>query len=411
MSREPTLDKSTADTPPVTAVPSTALWERGFRPFFLLGAGYAFLVLPLWLVIYAGALPAPEWLPEVLWHGHELVFGVVLAAVAGFLLTAVPVWTATNAVSGAALAGLAALWTAGRLAMLAAGHLPAWLVAALDLAFLPALTVALARPLLSRQQRRNWGFVPILVALFAANLAMHAQRLGWTSASAVTGLHAAVELIIVIVVIVGGRIVPTFTRNAFARAGDSGVVNPRLQVGRLAVALVVGVAVVDLFVPRTVWSGAVALAAALALAWRMIGWRSLRTGRDPLLWSLHLGAAWIVVGFALVAVADLTGAVPWALGLHGLTAGAMGATILAVMTRVGLGHTGRPLVAPPGVRAMFVLVNAGALVRVVGPLVAPDFYLITVVVGGALWSLAFGLFIVVYASVLVRPRFDAVAGG
>lgn len=363
-----------------------------------------------WVAILEGWAPAPGWLGPTLWHGHEMLFGVVTGAVAGFLLTSVPVWTGRHAVEGGRLAGLAAVWVAGRLVMLGAGALPPGVVAAVDLMFIPALTGTLAGPLLAAGQVRNWGFVPILLVLFGSNLMMHAQGVGVTVTGASGALRIGVDLVIVLIVVVGGRITPSFTSNAFQRSGIVAPVRSRPWLDRAAIAAVVLLAAFDIALPHTLWTGSAALLAAAAVAARMFGWQSLRTAHDPLLWSLHVGYAWVPIGLLLVGIGDLTLAIPMSVGLHALTAGAMGATILAVMTRVSLGHTGRPLVPPTGTAAAYWLVNLGALVRTTGPILAPTLYLRTLAVAGTLWAGAFGLFVLLYWPILTRARVDNLPG-
>ena len=385
---------------------SSALWSGGFRPFFLLTGLWGSLAPSAWVAMFAGLVPAPIWITPSAWHAHEMIFGWVAAAVAGFLLTAVPVWTATKPVAGRALFGLAALWAAGRVAMLAAGVLPAMAVAAIDVSFLPVLGACLIRPLATAAQRRNWGFVPILLALSAANAAMHAEVLGVVGPHASVALRFAVALNALLIVVVGGRITPAFTRNALARRGVAVAVLAWPWSERASIALVVLVGVAELSVPRTHWSGAVELAAALAVAGRMLGWQTLRTLRDPLLWSLHAGYAWVAIGLGLLAAADLSGAIPATAGLHALTAGAMGAMVLAVITRVALGHTGRPLAVPRGIALAYACVNLGAVVRVASAAL-PGMGTPALALAAVLWAAGFGLFLARYASILLGPRVGA----
>jgi uncharacterized protein involved in response to NO len=389
---------------------SHPLWRRGFRPFFLAVGVYGALVVAAWTAIWRGALPVPAWLAPVWWHGHEMLFGLVAAAIAGFLLTAVPVWTGRPAVCGRPLMALFALWTLGRLAMIAAGALPAGIVAAVDVAFLPALALVLVRTLWRTRQRRNYGVVALVGVLALANAAVHAQALGLASGSAPRALRFTVDVVVVLIVVIGGRITPAFTTNALLRRGVAARARSRPWLDRLAVASTALVAGVGLLVPRSIASGLLAAVAALAVAGRMAGWQMLRTWRDPLLWSLHAGMAWIAAGLFLVATGDLGGSVPATAGLHALTAGAMGSMILAVMTRVSLGHTGRPLVLPRGALGLYALVHAGAVARVgaafaPGPGQGP-----LLLVGGLLWAAAFGLFAVLYGSILTRPRVDGEDG-
>jgi len=388
------------------------LWRRGFRPFFLATAIYGALLVPAWLAIWHGLLPAPRWLPHLWWHGHEMVFGMVGAAIAGFLLTATPVWTGRPALAGRPLMGLVALWAAGRLAMLGAGALPAGLVAAADLVFLAALVGVLARTVGGTGQWRNYGVVAVVGALLLANAAVHAQALGLSAASAPGALRVAVDGVVLLIVVIGGRITPAFTTNALARAGDAARVRSHPWVDRLAVGGVALVALADLAVPRSAASGAVACAAALAVGIRLAGWQTRRIWRDPLLLSLHAGMAWVVLGLLLVGIGDLgiAGGVPATAGLHALAAGAMGAMILAVMTRVAVAHTGRPLALLPGAGLAYVLVHAGALARVLGALAPASAGAPLLLAGGLLWAGAFALFAIVYGPILLGPRVDGKDG-
>ena len=386
------------------------LWARGFRPFFLLAGVWALALVPVWVAMLLGLLPAPFWLTPPWWHAHEMLFGFVSAAIAGFLTTSVPVWTGTRALAGGRLAALVGLWLAGRVAMALCGLLPAPLVAAVDVAFLPVLAAVLARPILARAQARNYGFVPILAALALANAAVHLQALGLGSGAAQVGLRAGVWLVALLIVVIGGRIVPAFTRNALANAGIAAPVRSRPALDRLAIAATLGFAVVDLAVPRSAWSGAAALLAALAIFARMAGWQTRRTTFEPLVWSLHVGYLWLSVGFASLALADLGGPLPWTSGLHALTVGAFGGMILAVTTRVALGHSGRALAAPRGIATAYGLVTLSALMRMLGPVVWPGAALQPIVVSGVLWAGAFAIFLRVYAPILTAPRTDGLPG-
>jgi uncharacterized protein involved in response to NO len=381
-------------------------WDRGFRPFFLLAGLWGSLAPLLWVAMLAGSAPAPRWLTPSAWHAHEMVFGWAAAAVAGFLLTAVPTWTATSPVRGRALCGLTGLWLLGRAAMLAAGALPPIAVAAIDVSFLPVLAACLFRPLAAASQRRNWGFVPILLALSAANAAMHAEAVGAMGAHASAALRFAIGLIVLLIVVIGGRITPAFTRNALLRRGVEARIRTRPWVDRASIALVASCAVAELLAPRSGWSGAVEVAAAAAVAGRMLGWQTLRTRRDPLLWSLHAGHAWVAIGLALLGAADLLGMIPASAGLHALTTGAMGTMILAVMTRVALGHTGRPLVVPRGIALAYAAVQIGAVVRV-GSALLPRMGTPALALAALLWGAAFGLFVFRYAPILFGSRTDS----
>jgi len=387
-----------------------ALFSLGFRPFFLLVGLDACAAVAVWLAALAGWMPAPEWLTPSLWHAHEMVFGVVGAAIAGFLLTAVPNWTSTPPVRGPALAGLAALWLAGRAAMAAAAALPPAAVAAADVAFLPALALVVLRPILAARQARNAGVVAIVAALAALNAASHLDALGAARGAAPVALHAAVALGVLLVATIGGRIVPAFTANALRAAGRPAAVRASGARDTAALALLAAWAAAEVAAPRGPATGVAALAAAVASAARMAGWQSVRTRHEPLLWALHLGYAWIPVGLAALAAADLAGALPWSVALHALSVGAIGTMMLAVMTRVALGHTGRPLAAPRAATCAYVLVSGAALVRTAGAWAFPEAALRVLALSGGLWIAAYAAFLAGYAPILLRPRVDEKAG-
>jgi uncharacterized protein involved in response to NO len=222
--------------------PSLPLLAKGFRPFFLLAALYATVMVPLWLAILTSKIAPDSYLPPMIWHAHEMMWGFVSAVIAGFLLTAVGNWTQRETASGAPLAGLAVLWLVGRLAMLFAGALPRGVPALLDLAFLPTLAWVLARPLVAAKNRRNFVMLAIVTTLFAANLVIHLDALGWLpSGSAHLATLLSLDLVLLLILLIGGRIFPMFTRN---RTGVQSIRNvPWLD--RLCVAAMTGLLIVD----------------------------------------------------------------------------------------------------------------------------------------------------------------------
>jgi uncharacterized protein involved in response to NO len=401
-----TLDDARGDSAPEPF----GLWGRAFRPFFLGLAIYGTLVVPWWTLVWLGVLPAPGWLIPMWWHGHEMMFGFVAAAIAGFLLTASPVWSGGPALTGRPLAGLVALWVLGRVALAGAGALPVWLVAVVDVAFLPAVATAVVWTLWGSGQYRNYAVVGIIAALAVANVAMHAEALGSVSGVAPRALRFAVDAVVTLVLVIGGRITPGFTQNALRRRGMEVGVRSWPFLNGLTVAAGGAVALAGLLLDRTPATGLLAAFAAATTAARLSGWQTWHTRSDPLLWSLHLGSVWIVVGLLLVAASDLGAAIPAAAGLHALTAGAMGATILAVITRVGLGHTGRPLELPRGVVWCYVLVNGAAAARVAAPFSPSEAQRALLLLSGLAWAAAFGLFAVRYRSTLTAPRPDGRPG-
>jgi uncharacterized protein involved in response to NO len=378
----------------------------GFRPFFLLGAIFAALAVPLWLAAYMGALALPSPLPASLWHGHEMLFGYAAAVLAGFLLTATPSWSSRPPVSGVGLAVLALIWLAGRVLSSAGGAVPA-LAAAVDLAFLPALAIAIT-PALQAAPRRNRIFLPVLGVFLLANLGVHLDALGVLPGLGWIALRVALDLLALLIALIGGRVVPAFTGNALAARGEAGRVRTSSMRDRLAIGALVLLLLADLGGLTRV-AGVIALAAALLHAWRLHGWGGSHTLREPILWVLHLGYLWLAIGLAWKGLVDLSGFLPPADALHGLAIGAVGTMTLAIMSRATLGHTGRPLRAPPLVVASYVLVGAAAIARLAAPL-APAHAISLLVISGALWSVAFAAFVFSLGPALVRPRIDGRPG-
>jgi uncharacterized protein involved in response to NO len=308
------------------------------------------------------------------------------------------------------LAALVALWWCGRFAFAAAGVLPAWLVAAVDWIFLPAVALAVVRTLWGSGQTRNYAVVGILVALAIANGVIHAQAVGLASGGAGRGLRFAVDGVVVLILVIGGRITPAFTQNAFRARGLACEVRSFPWLNALTIGAGVAVVAASLLLGRTPLTGLVGVVAGLAAFARLAGWQSWQTRTDPLLWSLHAASAWIVVGLWLVAASDLGAPIPAAAGLHALTAGAMGGAILAVVTRVGLGHTGRPLVLPAGVVGCYVLVHGAAAARVAAAFAGGEGQRALMLASGLAWAGAFGWFAVRYGAILTTARPDGKPG-
>jgi uncharacterized protein involved in response to NO len=383
----------------------TAFLERGFRPFFLLGALHAALAAAQWAAVLAGHRAPPQWIGATLWHAHEMLFGIASAAIAGFLLTAVPNWTGRPAVAGPRLLALVLLWVGGRVAFATPDRWPPLAIAALDAAFLPALALAITPSIVAARAARNY-VVPVLVlALGAANALVLAEALGWVAGVASSALRIGVLLVAALVTLIGGRIVPVFTANALRHAGGAAPMPAPGLADRVALPAVLGCAALSPFASAQTARGVVAGIAAVALAARLARWQGHRALRDPLVWSMHLGYAWLPIGFALLALADLARVVPELAGLHALAAGAFGTMILAVASRVALGHTGRPLRASPSAVCAYALVTAGAVLRVTSAITPLPW----LPVAGALWASAFAVFALGHARMLVTPRADAAA--
>lgn len=390
-------------------MPRFALFDYGFRPFFLFAGIYAVVAVPLWLWIYAqGAAPFAA-LPPHLWHGHEMLYGFAVAAIAGFLLTAVPSWTDSRGFGGRPLVLLSVLWIAGRAAMAMTGHAPTWLVGIVELSLLPMLAAVLAPPLL-RVRNRNTPMLAVIAVLWSIDVAFVVAMYRGDPELAQRALRLAIDLVLILVTVIGGRIVPAFTANALRRRGAAAEIITRPWLDRLVIALMIMIAIVDAISPSSLASGGLAALAAIAHALRLSGWRGLRTLSEPIVWVLHIAYAWLPIGLALKALSLLL-AQSWAAHWpHAFTMGVFGMMILAVMTRASLGHTGRPLVAPPWIAVSYVLVATAVAVRVLVPAAGLLDYRATMILAGTLWTIAFGIFVAIYAPILTTPRLDGKPG-
>ncbi|MES2323561.1 MAG: NnrS family protein [Pseudomonadota bacterium] len=394
------------DEAPVSLSPSPwrvrhPLWALGFRPFYLLAGALAVLAVPLWLAQYLGWLHG--W-PNInlAWHMHEMVFGMAVAVIIGFLFTAGRTWTGLQTPQGASLAGLALLWIAGRVAMLAA---PPWLAAPVDLLFLPLAAWAMYSVLRKSGNTRNLPLVGLLALLTLANAVFHASVLGMLALSPVAPVHAAILIIVIIESVIGGRVIPMFTNNGAPGAGAK--VHPRVDKTALGLMAAAGLAWVAGLQgwPMALLAG---LAGAASL-WRLSGWKPQRTLGKPLLWILHLGYAWIGIGFLLLGLAA-AGIGSASTAIHALAVGSMAGLIIGMMTRTTLGHTGRVMAAGRAEPAMFGLIQAGALLRVLAGFAPADWRDAALLLSALCWSASFALFIVVYAPYLWRARIDGKEG-
>jgi uncharacterized protein involved in response to NO len=388
---------------------SMTIWGYGFRPFFLAAGVLAALLIPWWTGVVVWGLPLDTAWPATLWHGHEMLFGFINAAIAGFLLTAVPSWTGQRGFAGRPLMLLAALWVLGRAAIATASLWPLPWVAGIDLLFLPGLAGLLLVPLM-RSRNRNTPLLLVLAALWAANIAFYWGLMHADAQFARRALFIGIDIVLLLVTVIGGRIVPAFTSAALKQAGDPGAVRNLTAITRLAIAVMVAVILIDLWRPESAAAGAVAAAAAVIQIVRLAQWQGMRTLRLPIVWVLHLGYLWLACGFALKALALLAGLGFAAFYLHALTIGAATTMIMAVMTRASLGHTGRPLKVARSTAWAYGLLTAAAAVRVFGPALLPVPYTVVVVLAATLWTLTFVLFLSVYAPILLGPRADGKPG-
>lgn len=398
------LKQSSAVTPGPSASRRWVPFALGFRPFFLLAGFAGVLLMAIWPPVLQGRLAAPAHYAAIGWHGHEMLFGYAAAVIAGFLLTAVRNWTGQPTWTGRRLGLLALLWLAGRLLPWVQG-VPVSLLITVDVAFLPLVALSLYRPLWQGQNRINRVFLPLLLLMGLANLLSHLQLLGWLA-----GLgdmrRVMLDLVLLLIALVGGRVMPFFTRSVLPGFEPT----QRPWVERLTFVMLALIVLIDLApaLPGAV-SGLPWLAFAMVQAIRLAGWFDARMFRLPVLWVLHSGYAWLVLGAVLNGLAAFGLFAPTS-ALHALTVGAVGVFTIGMMARVANGHTGRPIDVARVVTFAFLAMNAAALVRVFGTAQWDSHYVLWVDLSAALWVLGFVLFAWHYAPVLLRPRADGRPG-
>jgi len=376
----------------------------GFRPFFFGGAAWAVVALVLWLAVLSGATALPSALDSLAWHRHEMLFGFVGAVICGFLLTAIPNWTGRLPIAGSPLAALFTLWLAARLALLFSSVSGIATAAVLDVGFYILLACLFAREVVSTSSR-NLPIVGLVFLCGIANALDYAGAAGILS-DAGLGYRAGITLVVLMISLVGGRIVPSFTRNWLSKQS----IKDRLpaQPGRFDFA-VIALTAAAMFTwtasPHNRLAGTILTVAAIFQAMRLGRWQGLRAAADPLVLILHVGYAWVPIGLGLLGGSILTAAVPESAAVHALTAGAMATMILAVMTRATLGHTGRELKADRATVFLYLLVTLGAVLRVAAPFGLFD-YMGGIELAGLAWVGAFLIFLITYGPMLLRPRVD-----
>lgn len=381
---------------------SIALLSYGFRPFFLAAALWAAIAMVLWIGLLSAWWSFATGYGLIAWHAHEFLFGYIGAVMTGFLLTAIPNWTGRFPLQGGPLLGLLLLWLAGRAAMLVTDEIGTGAAAIIDCAYLVALTAVIWREIVAGSNWHNLR-IAVLVGLTAvANIMFQFEVVIYGAPN--YGLRLAVAAIVALITVVGGRITPSFTSNWLTRQGGEKRPAPlgRFDIASIAVAASALIA----WVVKPDWDGTAALLflMAIAQAARLARWAGEQTWREPILFVLHVGYAFVPLGAFLLALS-----IPWpeivppSGALHAWTTGAMGLMTLAIMTRATLGHTGRDVLSTPATTAIFGAMLVAALARIVAPFV-PGIYFGALLIAGAAWLAAFGLFLLVYGPMLVRAR-------
>ncbi len=382
-------------------MPPNPLWLSAFRPFYLLGAAYAPLLAVAWLGALLGGWTLPHGLPLKLVHGHEFIFGFAAAIIFGVVLTALPSWAGTAEVDGGRLKLLVALWLAGRFGFWLAPWLPAPLPALLDCLLYAAAIAMLAPQLLRVKNRLYLLLLPIFAALFLANLIFHQAAARGDAALAGLALRGAIWAIVVLYVLKGGVLAPIFTGNVLREKGRGAQPPFLMPLEAAALIALLALAACDLGGAPPAWSGSAALACLLLYGWRSARWQGWRVADVPLLLPMHLGFAWLLLAFALKAVADLGGALPESAWLHAFTVGSLGLMMLGLMTRVSQRHTGRPLSMPWPMMVACAAMFLAAALRVAAGVGAGHTALIALAT--LLWVLPFVIYLIFYARMLLAP--------
>ena len=381
----PILSARATRVPPVLQQP--------FRVMFLCASGFASAGMFFWvLFLHLGWLPTVS-LPPVEWHGHEMLFGFAGALAAGFLLTAVAEWTRLATITPAALVLLAIVWLAARVLFLLPTSLPYAVTATIDCGFFALLLFLVGRPILKSRNRRNYFVIGLLSAILLADIAFHLSVTGTLQVPANRVLYWVIDLFTVLMLAIGGRVIPFFTGRRLANVTIRRYLWLDWSVNGGAALL----AVFDILLPGSSILGAFSLVVAALVVLRWWNWQPWKTLHEPMLWVLHLGYLWLAAGLMLRGVALLTGALPEITALHAVTVGAIGSLAIGMMTRVTLGHTGHAMTAGAFMTAAFATVNVAAVLRLTGTSgLLP--------IAGTLWTLAFAVYFVRFLPIMIAPR-------
>jgi uncharacterized protein involved in response to NO len=378
-------------SPPKKGQPRFALWDLGFRPFYLLASSFASLSILVWSLQFSGLLPY-AYLQGPMWHAHEMLFGFTLAVLTGFLLTAGQNWSGQSTPKGAYLGALAALWVAGRILVLSPWG---WLAAGVNVAFPLAAATALAIPIYRARNRRNYFFVGLLLLMAVAQLGVHLDALGALRFPGWAGIGLGLDVMLFVLSVMAGRVIPMFTNNAIP--GAKAVRHPWVE--KLALGLILLLMGSDAMHVAGAWVVLIGVLAMLAHLTRLWLWHPWKTLNTPLVWVLHAAYAWISIHLAFRAMTAM-GWVSPSVATHALTAGAIGTMVIGMMTRTALGHTGRKLAAGKTEVTCYSLVSAAAVIRVFVPLLNPSLLTYAVLISAAMWSFGFALYTVRYWGIL-----------
>jgi uncharacterized protein involved in response to NO len=378
-----------------------------FRPFFLCNAIFGILAMLVWAMVLHGFTPAFLPADVTSWHAHEMLVGFAMATIAGFILTAVATWTDRPALQGGLVGLLVLAWLAGRLAMGFAGAMqPIW-VLCIDMLFPLLLVLLVAREVIAGGSQRNYPIILITVLLAAFNFLFHASAVGYVPLAANAdriALYLLIHLVLLLITVIGGRIIPSFTANWLRSRGHQQLPRTSALIDRMTLIVTVLTGLYAAVVPLSVMTGVLAFVAALLHLIRLSRWRGMATRSEPLLFVLHVAYLWLPVGYALTGLSVFGWWITPAVAVHALTVGGIGMMIMAVTTRVALAHTGRKLHAARLTVVAYWVLSLAVVLRLVSPFGSN--YLTVLDLSIVSWVVAFVIFIWVYAPILIAPKVD-----
>lgn len=377
-----------------------AILQFCHRPFFLAAGLWGALAIPLWILHYSGYQSTSLLFDGLLWHQHEMLFGFAGAAIAGFMLTTIPNWTGRLPVSGWRLALFFFLWLCGRIAILMPATIGVVSASLLDLAFLSCLTFLIAREILAGKNWRNLPMLFLISAFTTGNWLVHAETHDLLQ-SADLGIRISLYTLTMLVAVIGGRLIPSFTRNWLVKKGSAIRPNPKGLIDSLAYAALLLFAITAISAPNNAITPFIALLSSGLHLIRLIGWKGWAILPEPFMWAQHLAYSWVVIALFLIGLADLTDLVPSSASTHALTTGAFGTMILAVMTRASYTFAGKTLKATKGISTIFVMITLSSILRVTSPFL-PSHEIIIMWVSGLAWTIAYGLFVFLFFPLLTQ---------
>ena len=387
--------------------PGITILQLGFRPFFLGAASFSILAITLWMGIYVSGWELKLLnITPTLWHAHEMLFGYLLAVIAGFLLTAVKNWTGQQTLQGPLLLLLFSIWAIARLMpVFNIGTIS--IMAIMDSLFIASLAIAIAIPIIKTRQWAQLGVLSILILLLVANLVFYAGLLGLINNGEISGLYSGLYLILALVFVMARRVIPFFIEMG---VGNNIKLTNRHWLDLSSLILLIALWITDILLTQPVVTTMIAGVLFILHSIRLLDWHTRGIWQSPMLWVLYLSYLFLTLGFALKALTPLLQRMP-TLSIHAFVFGGIGVLTLGMMSRVSLGHTGRNVQEPPaGLSVAFILLLAGAVIRVILPLVLPAEYTLWVALSQLCWILAFGMFLVLFFPILVSPRIDGRPG-